>query len=94
MDQSLVNTFSWGNSYGPMVLKVLPKFAPTLGLVHGWLFPDSMNALRHDSSNDDDEDGKKNCNFKSQNNYSKDPDVLKIPRRRKLTTRSKLTTAH
>ena len=26
MDQSLVHTFSWGNSYGPMVLKVLLKF--------------------------------------------------------------------
>ena len=39
MDQSLVHTFSWGNSYGPMVLKVLPKFPPTLVLVHGWLFP-------------------------------------------------------
>ena len=39
MDQSLVHTFSWGNSYGPMVLKVLWKFPPTLVLVHGWLFP-------------------------------------------------------
>ena len=39
MDQSLVHTFSWGNSYGPMVLKVLLKFPPTLVLVHGWLFP-------------------------------------------------------
>ena len=39
MDQSLVHTFSWGNSYGPMVLKVLLKFPPTLALVHGWLFP-------------------------------------------------------
>ena len=39
MDQSLVHTFSWGNSYGPMVLKVLQKFSPTLVLVHGWLFP-------------------------------------------------------
>ena len=37
MDQSLVHTFSWGNSYGRMVLKVLQKFPPTL--VHGWLFP-------------------------------------------------------
>ena len=35
----LVHTFSWGNSYGPMVLKVLLKFPPTLVLVHGWLFP-------------------------------------------------------
>ena len=26
MDQSSVHTFSWGNSYGPMVLKVLLKF--------------------------------------------------------------------
>ena len=40
MDQSLVHTFSWGNSYGPMVLKVLLKFPPTLVLVHGWLLPD------------------------------------------------------
>ena len=39
MDQSLVHTFSWGNSYGPMVLKVLLKFPPTLVLVHGWVFP-------------------------------------------------------
>ena len=39
MDQSLVHTFSWGNSSGPMVLKVLQKFPPTLVLVHGWLFP-------------------------------------------------------
>ena len=39
VDQSLVHTFSWGNSYGPMVLKVLLKFHPTLALVHGWLFP-------------------------------------------------------
>ena len=39
MDQSLVHTFSWGNSYGPMVLKVLQKFPPTLVVVHGWLFP-------------------------------------------------------
>ena len=39
MDQSLVHTFSWGNLYGPMVLKVLQKFPPTMALVHGWLFP-------------------------------------------------------
>ena len=39
MDQSLVHTFSQENSYGPMVLKVLLKFPPTLVLVHGWLFP-------------------------------------------------------
>ena len=39
MDQSLVHTLSWGNLYGPMVLKVLLKFPPTLVLVHGWLFP-------------------------------------------------------
>ena len=26
MDQSLVHTFSWGNLYGPMVLKVFQKF--------------------------------------------------------------------
>ena len=38
-DQSLVHTFSWENSYGPMVLKVLLKFPATLVLVHGWLFP-------------------------------------------------------
>ena len=43
MDQSLVHTFSWGNSYGPMVLKVLLKFPPTLVLVHGWLFPANNN---------------------------------------------------
>ena len=36
----MVHTFSWGNSYGPMVLKVLLKFPPTLVLVHGWLFPE------------------------------------------------------
>ena len=42
MDQSLVHTFSWGNSYGPMVLKVLLKFPPTLVLVHGWLFPEEL----------------------------------------------------
>ena len=35
----LNHTFSWGNLYGPMVLKVLLKFPPTLALVHGWLFP-------------------------------------------------------
>ena len=40
MDQSLVHTFSWGSSYGPMVLKVFLKFPPTLVLVHGWFFPD------------------------------------------------------
>ena len=39
MDKSLVHTFFWGHSYGPMVLKVLLKFPPTLVLVHGWLFP-------------------------------------------------------
>ena len=39
MDQSLLNTFSWGDSYGPMVLKILQRFSPTLALVHGWLFP-------------------------------------------------------
>ena len=46
MDQSLVHTFSWGNSYGPMVLKVLLKFLPTLALVHGWLFPDGAKLGR------------------------------------------------
>ena len=45
MDQSLVHTFSWGNSYGPMVLKVLQKFPPTLVLVHGWLFPVGSSEL-------------------------------------------------
>ena len=34
----------YGNSYGPMVLKVLLKFPPTLALVHGWLFPAIENA--------------------------------------------------
>ena len=38
MDQSLVRTFSSGDSYGPMVLKILLKSPPTLVLVHGWLF--------------------------------------------------------
>ena len=28
MNHSLVHTFSWGSSYGPMVLKVLLKFPP------------------------------------------------------------------
>ena len=46
MDQSLVHTFSWGNSYGPMVLKVLQKFPPTLVLVHGWLFPAKTDPVR------------------------------------------------
>ena len=46
MDQSLVHTFSWGNSYGPMVLKVLRKFPPTLVLVHGWLFPENWYEKR------------------------------------------------
>ena len=45
MDQSLVHTFSWGNSYGPMVLKVLLKFPPTLVLVHGWLFPEFVRTF-------------------------------------------------
>ena len=48
MDQSLVHTFSWGNSYGPMVLKVLLKFPPTLVLVHGWLFP-ALGKVRRNS---------------------------------------------
>ena len=30
MDRSSVHTFSWGNSYGPMVLKVLLKFPPSI----------------------------------------------------------------
>ena len=42
MDQSLVHIFSWGNSYGPMVLKVFLKSPPTLVLVHGWLQPTSL----------------------------------------------------
>ena len=46
MDQSLVHTFSWGNSYGPMVLKVFLKFPPTLILVHGWLFPGTAGTFR------------------------------------------------
>ena len=32
MDQSLVLTFSWGNSYGPMVLKVFSKVSPYTGI--------------------------------------------------------------
>ena len=32
MDQSFVHTFSWGNSYGPMVLKVLLKVSPYTGI--------------------------------------------------------------
>ena len=43
MDQSLLHNFSWGNSYGPMLLKVLLKFPPALVLVHGWLFPAPPN---------------------------------------------------
>ena len=35
MDQSLVHNFFGGNEYGPMVLKDLLKFPPTLALVHG-----------------------------------------------------------
>ena len=38
MDLSLVHMNSWGNSYGPMVLKVLLEFPRALVLVHGWLF--------------------------------------------------------
>ena len=38
----MVHTNFGGNSYGPIVLKVLQKFPPTLVLVHGWLFPDSL----------------------------------------------------
>ena len=48
MDQSLVHTFSWGNSYGPMVLKVFLKFPPALVLVHGWLFPREIGTNRGD----------------------------------------------
>ena len=51
MDQSLVHTFSWGNSYGPMVLKVLLKFPPTLVLVHGWLFPARFERVRQVEEN-------------------------------------------
>ena len=40
MDQSLVHTFSWGNLYRAIVLRVFLKFPPTLVLVHGWLFPE------------------------------------------------------
>ena len=32
MDQSLVHAFSWGNSYGPMVLKVFSKVSPYTGI--------------------------------------------------------------
>ena len=39
MDQSLVHTFSWGNSYGTMVLKLLLKFPLALVLVHRRHFP-------------------------------------------------------
>ena len=46
VDQSLVHTFSWGISNGPMVLKVLLKFPPTLALVHGWLFPGKIQLKR------------------------------------------------
>ena len=46
MDQSLVHTFSWGNSYGPMVLRVFLKFPPTLALVHGWLFPGILRGCK------------------------------------------------
>ena len=51
--ESLVHTFSWGNSYGPMVLKVLRKFPSTLVLVHGWLFPElfGFSALQHETGN-------------------------------------------
>ena len=37
MDQSLVHTFSWGNSYGPMVLKVLLKFPPSTLVFGPWM---------------------------------------------------------
>ena len=50
MDQSLVHTSSWGNSYGPTVLKVLLRFPPTLALVHGWLFPEQDRRIRSDDS--------------------------------------------
>ena len=43
IDQSLVHIFFWGNSYGPMVLRVFLKFPPTLALVHGWLFPGKVH---------------------------------------------------
>ena len=39
MDQSLVHTFSWGNSYGPMVLEVLQKFPPHTGIGPWMAFP-------------------------------------------------------
>ena len=51
MDQSLVHTFSCGNSYGPMVLKVLLKFPPTLVLVHGWLFPGLFHRVTREIRN-------------------------------------------
>ena len=50
MDQSLVHTFSWGNSYEPTVLKVLPKFPLALVLVYGWLFP-ALSLARPQSPN-------------------------------------------
>ena len=56
MDQSLVHTFSWGNSHGPMVLKVLLKFPPTLVLVHGWLFPRKTTRIH--------KNGRNSCTFR------------------------------
>ena len=80
MDQSLVHTFSWGNSYGPMVLKFLLKFPPTLVLVHGWLFPVwqqfsariCAEALRKVHC--------KSCAETPAESFPKDPSVLKILR--------------
>ena len=43
MDQSLVHTFSWGNSYGPMILKVLRKFLPALAHWHWSMDGSSQN---------------------------------------------------
>ena len=44
MDQSLVHTFPWGNSYGPMVAKVLLKFPPPHTGIGPWMV---LNILDH-----------------------------------------------
>ena len=49
MDQSSI-PFPGEISYGPMVLKVLQKFPPTLVLVHGWLFPEVGKTTRNSGS--------------------------------------------
>ena len=45
MDQSLVHTFTWGNSYGPMVLKLLLKFPPYNG-IGPWMALPSVLAMQ------------------------------------------------